>query len=102
MTPEVDLMAIWRRWAAATSGPWTAEEDSTHPRGVYRVVEVDAYRRRREARCSARPQYLATVYSLADTEFIAHSREDVGTLLAEIKKLKTDLEARTCPSCKPS
>lgn len=80
MTPE-ELEAIRERAEKATPGPWEAK--MVHPfmdgRGQYRVGP------------SMPGGFQGTVFP-GDAEFIAHAREDVPKLLAEVQRLHANLE----------
>ena len=81
MTTE-ELEAIAARAAAATPGPWIGGRAASllTPRFVYEV----AYRRDLEARDS----WTAWEHN---AEFIAHTREDIPALLAEVERLQVAL-----------
>ena len=103
MKPDLD--AIRARCEAASGPSWTWEaDDSTTSarRSVSRVISMDAVRDRRESRIetSARLPYIATVYSGADTAFIAAARTDIPALLAYIDELETALRALPIPGDK--
>ena len=89
MTASLDLEAIKARAAAATEGPWewddpTISQHWSRPAPWATVVDD-------EVRCggycyggSSDP-----IKSAADGEFIAHAREDVPALVAEVERLRT-------------
>lgn len=74
MNPE-QLNAIKERVAKATQGPWEYDEDE---RGIWNKGGFN---------------YLGTVtLSHNSAEFIAHAREDVPALVAEVERLRQVLE----------
>ena len=88
---SLDLDAIKARAAAATEGPWewddpTISQHWSRPAPWATVVDDDV-------RCggycyggSSDP-----IKSAADGEFIAHAREDVPALVAEVERLRSQL-----------
>lgn len=84
MTGE-ELQAIKARCEAATPGPWIGGRDADLMRPLYTfhiAVSRDAYE-------------IETDHFLAwerNADFIAHAREDVATLLAEVERLREALE----------
>ena len=75
MTPE-QLAAIRARAEAATPGPWHDDQDgmvySTCQPGCAVVInDIDL--------------------AVEDAEFIAHAREDIPALVAEVERLQTEL-----------
>lgn len=80
---DIDLDAIKARAEAATPGPWVREwAFSTHfvvPEAAERVADGNVARLKAHQR--------------ADAEFIAHAREDVPALLAEVERLRRELAA---------
>lgn len=93
----MDLVDIRARADAATRGPWHVElaaetyvdRPSRYPiysevRGIVDVTEGDTYvAQTRRGNEQAR----------ADAEFIAHAREDMAALLAEVERLRDALRA---------
>jgi hypothetical protein len=97
---QLDLDAIRAREAAATPGPWVAvntldedsewasefddpmvvTEDSTP--GIYTAIAKDI--------CQGATD------GVADAEFIAHARQDVADLLAEVDALRDALDEAHC------
>lgn len=85
----LDLGPIEERLAAATPGPWCADpiEDSdgwfvhSNVAPTYPIVAATPVDGIDEHRTQSEP----------DAEFIAHAREDVGDLLAEVKTLRAAL-----------
>ncbi len=78
---DLDLDAIRARADAATPGPWDCER----PNQAYRIYELS----------SQSPQGLnETLAEISgynasdDSEFIAHAREDVPALVAEVDRLR--------------
>lgn len=98
MTDTEQLAQIRARADAATKGPWylrlTDETYRDRPAHYYIASEVRGI-------VDVRPDdafYVATTQrgnaqARADAEFIAHAREDVATLLAEIERLRAALAA---------
>lgn len=91
----IDLAGIRARADAATRGPWhvelTAEtyidRPSRYPiysdvRGIVEVAEGDTY---------VAQTMRGNAQARADAEFIAHAREDVAALLAEVERLRDAL-----------
>ena len=78
---EIDLDAIRRRMDAATPGPWMHGTDGlVWPPRMGDPVSGSAH--------------------LADAAFIAHARQDVPVLLAEVDRLRAQL-GEPCGSCHP-
>lgn len=82
----MDLEAIRARAAAATGGPWVPYFNS---HGDPYVTLPGLYLTRRIADVSVSPDD----YGKANAEFIAHAREDVPDLLAEVARLTEELDA---------
>jgi hypothetical protein len=81
MTDE-ELQAIRKRVEAATPGPWR-EDNFTH-----RLEDVTG-----EPLCAADVDGAdAGLWNRADGIFVVHARTDVPALLAEVERLKADLE----------
>lgn len=92
----IETTAIRARAAAATPGPWylrlTDETYRDRPAHYYIASEVRGI-------VDVRPDdayYVATtqrgnVQARADAEFIAHARQDVAALLAEVERLRDAL-----------
>jgi len=77
----LDLDAIRARLAAATPGPWTA-----HPDGlVWSDLPGDP---------------VSGSVEQANAELIAHARQDIPALLAEVERLRAQLD-KPCGSCHP-
>jgi hypothetical protein len=68
----LDLDAILARAAAATPGPWAVSEDYDD------ILDTEGGQ-------------LASYWMEADGQFIAHAREDVEAMAAEIRRLRADL-----------
>ena len=84
--PPLDLDAIWARADKATPGPWHKEHDE------YGCVDIGNYGW--VATGPFVPQYdVDSPQGQADAEFIAHAREDVPALLAEVTALRAELDA---------
>lgn len=79
MTPE-RLQAIKQRCQRATDGPWEVEGRG----GVYMNGRRDAYIvvQRKTGRCLHAP-----TWTFDDAMFVAHAREDVPALVAEVERL---------------
>ena len=83
---ELDLAPIKARADAATVGPWIVDEDQVR-REPYRYPGHGPW----EGRL---PQYVTERYGILnenDAEFIAHAREDVPALVAEVERLRGEL-----------
>ena len=72
---DTQLNDIDSRANAATPGPWKRSEDYSD------VLAPDG-------------SQLASYWLTADGEFIAHAPEDVRALLAEIRRLRAELDRR--------
>lgn len=80
-----DLDAIRERAEEATLGPWELERREPYMDGR------SAYAMRR----AGRPGVMLTCAAFpADAEFIAHAREDVPVLLAEVERLRQEMIRR--------
>jgi hypothetical protein len=80
---DAELEAIRKRAEAATEGPWYSEDNSV----VYSEKVVD--------RKYGEPVEVADTScgpDIGNAEFIAHAREDVPKLLAEVERLRDALE----------
>jgi hypothetical protein len=83
-----ELEAIRNRTEAATPGPWYAEDGTKHPLVtrpfmlIYPPDEEDA---------DTGGWVFGEISGQSDAEFIAHARQDVPKLLAEIERLKNVL-----------
>lgn len=100
----LDLPAIRARAEAATPGPWYALPDPAPSRvdHGYRLVATTT-------RNAAANVYglrdamgypgLTKLNSDADADFIAHAREDVPALLAEVERLSRNLELASAECC---
>lgn len=73
----LDLKPIKAREAAATKGPW----DDTDPRCI-RHAEPNIY---------VGDEEIADVYGHNDSQFIAHARQDIPALIAEVERLRAAL-----------
>mgnify|MGYP006921282904 CR=1 FL=1 len=104
MLTRAQFDAIRERASLATPGPWKVDEDlhprsqdSTQknetgqsPRGLVVVVLSEG------ATVSSNPFVLVT---RTDAEFVAHAREDVPLLLAEVERLTLAIVNRTMTTC---
>lgn len=87
----IDLDAIEARATAATNGPWRAGSVAAEGK-VWCPCDPSPVLGAGE-RCLVS---LSLAYPhTADREFIAHAREDVPALVAEIRRLRTEL-TRAC------
>lgn len=84
--PGVDLDAIKKREAAATKGPWF--------QGPYYRADVESKFGCIRANCWNAPQ------AIADADFIAHARQDIPALIAEVERLRAEGAARTTEGAK--
>lgn len=88
MTPE-ELYAIEVRANAATPGPWTS---ITHPTLHHSHNDVFVENDDSDLICE---MVDGKVFDrLATAEFIAHAREDIPALIAEIRRLRRQLILR--------
>lgn len=99
MTYQLDLDAIEQRAKAATPGPWGVEH------GI-RCAALD--RTDYDTVTAPLPPFVfgegvARAHRNTDTEFIAHAREDVPALVAEVRRLHVEVERlrteRDCCVC---
>lgn len=84
---EKELKAIEERANKAWKGPWACVVDTDRGpfdgRPRYEVVSRD----------DVQPGYsVSAVMEKVDCEFMAHAREDVPALIAEVRQLQRDLE----------
>jgi hypothetical protein len=71
-TNKLDLTAIRKRAESATEGPWEWDESSN---------------------CIDAPGFEVCIDAMNhDAEFIAHARQDVPALIAEVERLRESLE----------
>jgi hypothetical protein len=89
-TVPLDLDAIEARATAATEGPWEAT-GVVHPNNE--AVGL--------AFVQSHTGWPATCFRSADSVFIAHSREDVPALVAEVRRLRAILEDASDESVGP-
>ncbi len=83
MTDE-ELEAIERRCAAARPGPWTSfveGRDFFGGSNMIRVTDDD----------DSQPDIEPLGATVEDQDFIAHARQDVPRLLAEVRRLRAEL-----------
>ncbi len=78
---DLDLEAIKARAAAATPGPWERPEY-----GIFSFTARTEYG-------AAMPVVGDCIYADADADFIAHAREDMDTLVAEVERLRERIES---------
>jgi hypothetical protein len=79
---ELDLDAIEARANAATPGPWEHGERCVWQAGMLNTAEI-------AVDCE---HGNGGIRRHADAEFIAHARTDVPALLAEVKRLREQVE----------
>lgn len=72
---ELELVAIEERVAAATGGPWTSVIEGRDQFGGSSVI------------ITAGEDLYLNGGTAADQDFVAHARQDVPRLLAEIRRL---------------
>jgi hypothetical protein len=78
---EVEIAEMLKRCSAATPGPWTAYiEGRDHESGSDFVM-------------TARDDIELSGASHADYDFIAHARQDIPRLIAEVRRLRALLAA---------
>lgn len=93
---SVDLVAIKRRESAATKGPWfhlnahspidEYDETETPCISIYEDDHADAIAWANGVNPSDK-HYNSTI---ANMDFIAHSREDIRALIAEVERLRDE------------
>jgi len=78
---------IKKRCEAATPGPWASDEDPMNDVSVWAGEKVII--------CNVGPSFVPVcptqLSEMANAEFIAHAREDIPALLAEIARLRDAL-----------
>lgn len=84
---DLDSSAIRARCEAATAAPW--EVQTRYPGGAVKLV-----------RSTAGPEVTGPVRNAADLEFIAHSRQDVLTLLDVNDRLLAEIERLNAQAAK--
>lgn len=77
---QARLSEITARVEAATAGPWRSRVNGQKP---YKHVAFSAHRDE---------MYTTSPLDAGDSDFIAHAREDVPYLLAEVARLRGALE----------
>lgn len=98
----LDVDAIQERVAAATNGPWKAKAtasgrcDGIVP-DYHNHEGDDCYADDERGPCPSTEEIVTTDAGYygpkwADAEFIAHAREDIPALLAEVTRLRAQLE----------
>jgi len=81
--PALDLDAIESRVVDATEGPWVCDTTRDHDGIGWAYVRMPDD--------GARPRVDARLY---DCEFIAHARQDVPTLVSEVRRLREILQEK--------
>jgi hypothetical protein len=81
----IDLTPIKTRLAAATPGPWLLPASKHNVGGEVSFIDSDANEESLLTIWGGAP----TVNKLADAEFIAASRADVESLVAEVERLRS-------------
>lgn len=96
MTDE-ELAAIEARANAATPGPWRDEgPDERRPRYPHDAIVGPAEDCGIPAMIAkARGFYHSAEVETANSQFIAHAREDVPALVAEVRRLRAELHMAT-------
>lgn len=79
-----DLEPIKARAETATPGPWKAEGAPWRVRAVYMQAGLRHTAWPALCDCGAQPNE-------ANAEFIAHAREDIPALIAEVERLRADI-----------
>jgi len=91
---DAELAAIDRRVPAATTGPWRSfVEGRDHTSG-------DSFLRIGEPNDGEPDMYLSRETAPAssdDVDFVAHARQDIPRLLAEVRRLRADPGSRATP-----
>lgn len=86
----LDLDGIKTREAAATKGPWHApglgEVHSDHDNGIYVRITRDRATGESEDDC-----IVCDYCGDADADFIAHARQDIPALIAEVERLEAEV-----------
>ncbi len=98
MTPD-ELAAIEARANAATPGPWTEHADGSLPPDPRKIRYVRAPNGAAIA-SFLRTQGLDPHEALMNGVFIAAARTDVPALVAEVRRLRDQLEAMPKPQCR--
>lgn len=94
LTTELDLEPIKARYAAASKGPWRSMHagNSTMEDGLLdHIAEVEGLQRPWEPTWvgwKAAKNHFKSFFRVRDAEFIAHAREDIPALLAEVAALR--------------
>lgn len=88
MIQAIDLEAIEARANAATAGPWVPEEHRGHWSDWTDWVVL-----------MGKNRLPYTVLEESDAAFIAHSREDIPSLIAEVRRLRAFIEELTVDGC---
>lgn len=92
-----DLDAITARVDAANEGPWAIWHDLDH-QGYKTVGDAESYAAVLDGDVAEESNPAAHVYTDEDAEFIAHAREDVPDLVAEVRELRAKVEVLTAGS----
>jgi hypothetical protein len=88
---DEDLDVIYTRCAATTPGPWRSYiEGRDYTSGSSFIMTGDGDSRGEDIELSGA--------SSADQDFIAHARQDVPRLLAEIRRLRNLDQGRSSPT----
>lgn len=89
MTPE-ELEAIKARAEAATPGPWFYDPDNDVRTEAGSIYETHGAFGRYKTDCLTSGN--GSYFNHSDGEFIAHARQDVPALVAEVEKLRGEVD----------
>lgn len=98
----IDIKAIKRRYEAATEGPWEwqkfgKEHLLTGQWGMRPIILAHYPKGEGETCLTNRDAEKDLLIPLSpehpDSQFIAHSRQDIPDLIEEVEKLRTELDA---------
>ncbi|MFK8003031.1 MAG: hypothetical protein AB8H86_25910 [Polyangiales bacterium] len=89
----IELTAIEDRCNAATAGPWVAYvEGRDHESGSDFIMRGPPDKRSDDLELSNAGQ--------ADIDFVAHARQDIPRLVAEVRRLRAQVDGETAASRK--
>jgi hypothetical protein len=94
---EEDLMSIERRLKASSPGPWRHRSHGFIESGIDGDLVIGVT-------CQGHDECLERLPSADNAEFIAHARQDVPALLAEVRHLRervAELEAALRSASRP-
>ena len=90
---RVDLEAVERMLNEATPGPHDPELDDSfgNDTDTHRIVPRAFRRNRADSGSTARPRYIATVYTGADARLIAAAPTLIRALIEEVRGLRAEV-----------